>query len=897
MNHSPAIVALLVSAVFAQAAVIEVPDPDPTPGPYHITLQIAPADGGRISGGGIVPWGARVDLNAAPNPGFVFSNWTENGEVFSTAKSLNLFIDRDLNLTANFIKPEQTSPLGWDSRFMPPPGLNGAVLALATRGNDLFAGGEFTSAEGTNAAYLARWDGKKWHAVGAGLNGPVYALLVRGGNLIVGGSFTQAGNTAATNIARWNGRAWAAIGSGLSGAPNSIIGASAVLALAVDGNKLYAAGGFDHAGEVAAANIAVWNGRKWSALATGITDGFGNPNNAAVYTLARRGPELYAGGRFDRAGTASAQNIARWKRGQWDRLENGLRAPTFGFPQNTKPAAVYSLVTIDNRVFAAGYFTRAGGSNVAPQNPPFPPLPPFPVTEPPSARGPFHSDFNGHFSDWLPPFVIDTSEVGFVDVRNSAIWTGKVWVEGPSFDNTVYRLSRFGTNLYAAGEFNHVNQRPASRIAYAGLPPTSRYSASSTNNLVLWLLSRLTGRAAQPGSPAWNSIDVQSEAIVFDIAVFRRQMHAGGTFESIAAIPAGNVASWNGASWSPLGSAVPNGLAGDPQSAIVGASPAGAYVVGNLQRAGTLGISNAVHWTGQEWRSLGNGMVVNSPIQAAVVNGDLFVSGQIQIPGMQVPWNGGWSDIGRWDGQQWLSIGSGSFAGPPASVLASDETTLYVLLRSSFIAQVSDIVKWNGLQWSTVPLVPTPPNVIISGYSCAAANGDELYIALGTTIFRWNGTAWTTLPGSFSRSGTMPFPFGTPPSISAMIVHEGALIVAGDFTAVNGVAMTNLARWDGLQWSSPGSAFASQTDRVTSLARAGGRLYVGGTFTSIGGIPARHVAKWQNGTWEPLGSGLWNSQGVTHVSLAASGNRLYAVGDFTSAGDQAAHHFAVWTEE
>jgi hypothetical protein len=47
--------------------------------------------------------GTRVQIVAEPNPGFVFSHWSQNGEIVSTKENYVFTMpDRDINLTANF---------------------------------------------------------------------------------------------------------------------------------------------------------------------------------------------------------------------------------------------------------------------------------------------------------------------------------------------------------------------------------------------------------------------------------------------------------------------------------------------------------------------------------------------------------------------------------------------------------------------------------------------------------------------------------------------------------------------------------------------------------------------------------------------------------------------------
>lgn len=102
----------------------------------------------------------------------------------------------------------------WDDRFGFPSVEYGAVRALATDGENLYAAGNFTSAGILPAANVAQWDGRRWHSLGEGVNGYVYALAVYKGKLYVGGEFTQAGAVAVNSLAVWDGTRWAGLGQG-----------------------------------------------------------------------------------------------------------------------------------------------------------------------------------------------------------------------------------------------------------------------------------------------------------------------------------------------------------------------------------------------------------------------------------------------------------------------------------------------------------------------------------------------------------------------------------------------------------------------------------------------------------------------------------------------------------
>lgn len=68
-----------------------------------ITASSAPANGGTTSGGGGYAIGANVTLNATPNAGFAFSNWTDGGTVVSNSASYSFAASANRALVANFV--------------------------------------------------------------------------------------------------------------------------------------------------------------------------------------------------------------------------------------------------------------------------------------------------------------------------------------------------------------------------------------------------------------------------------------------------------------------------------------------------------------------------------------------------------------------------------------------------------------------------------------------------------------------------------------------------------------------------------------------------------------------------------------------------------------------------
>ena len=80
-----------------------------TPTTYSITTVSSPAVGGTTSGGGIYNCGASVTVNATPNGGYSFVNWTDTGTVVSTSSSYQFAATTNAKLIANFVSGSQPS--------------------------------------------------------------------------------------------------------------------------------------------------------------------------------------------------------------------------------------------------------------------------------------------------------------------------------------------------------------------------------------------------------------------------------------------------------------------------------------------------------------------------------------------------------------------------------------------------------------------------------------------------------------------------------------------------------------------------------------------------------------------------------------------------------------------
>jgi hypothetical protein len=172
-----------------------------------------------------------------------------------------------------------------------------------------------------------------------------------------------------------------------------------------------------------------------------------------------------------------------------------------------------------------------------------------------------------------------------------------------------------------------------------------------------------------------------------------------------------------------------------------------------------------------------------------------------------------------------------------------------------------------------------------------AVSGQTLYVGgqftsaddvTVTNIANWNGTNWSAFGG------------GVNGPINAIAVHGDDVFVGGAFTTAGGAPASRIAKWNGAAWSPLGGGITGASVNALAVASSG-VLYAAGDFTNAGGIAVANIARWGGTNWSALGSGLSNGDFAAWVwTLAISGTNLYAGGFFTEAGGVTANCIARW---
>jgi trimeric autotransporter adhesin len=645
---------------------------------------------------------------------------------------------------------------GLDSDF------NGDIEALAIHEGALIAGGDFSfldEATGYTIDSVARLNGTSWEPLGD-LSGSLFervlALTVFNGELIAGGYFNRGDETSnvLARIARWNGTTWLPLGSdGGNGVRNVAGSAPYVAELAVWQGALYVAGRFVAANadsptaEVPAANIARWDGSNWSSLGTGLTGGVGR-------ALVGIGNDLYVGGTFASAGGTQAARLARWDGAAWHALSP---APAGA------PSSVFALGVGASGLLVGGEF------GVVTSTP----------TPDRSARVVNHvaelvagelqplganagSGANGQvlaMTRFLGDLYIGGTftSVGGVAANNIARWDGEQWHAvgdgiGNGADNAVYALEVAGDELIAGGLFVTVD--------VGGAPKTA-------NGIARW------------DGKTWRTLEVTGiagvQGRVHTLLWSAPTLYVGGAFRvqdtQDASTRAWNIARWDGAAWSSMGTGAEfTGITGAVHAmALMGEE---LYVGGRFYAATFDGVTSSdlaciARWDGSQWQPVGSGdgrgvgmafgPGLGEVLTFAVDGNDLYVGGDFDRANAYTASMLPVSNIARWDGQQWHAMGGVNGSGP------------------GFHVHDLEIVE---------------DRLFVAGSFLSVHTGDGPLPANRVTV--WDGAAWSPLgSGVVGRSG-----LGNDAAVNVLLPHDGeSLLMGGQFGVAGGKVSSNLAHF------------------------------------------------------------------------------------------------------
>jgi hypothetical protein len=373
-------------------------------------------------------------------------------------------------------------------------------------------------------------------------------------------------------------------------------------------------------------------------------------------------------------------------------------------------------------------------------------------------------------------------------------------------------------------------------------------------------------------------------------------LYAAGPFTTAGDVVANGVARFDASGWHALGDGIPVSQVRSPSefgphvysdtrcptvlASLDDGSGAKLYAAGVAAGTAFPTTSYVMRWDGASWSTIPNGPPLDFPTQSLTIRAlvmfdagtgpDLYVGGSgSTIDQLEGPY------LARWDGATWTRITNG-----PNRLVCDPWTT-------------SGCPFYPGIYALTVFDDGNGPALW--------AGGDFLHVGgnPGRSLARFDGTVWSA-----------PFPTGTPPAVTKLVVHDaglGAALYAAGSTGVrvwNGTSLVQAGtpafivvddldsvpsaqggslsglwavgsaagpdrrpwRFDGVSWTQvsavldAGGSFGSFHIATVYDAGQGPSLYVGGEFHRVNGVAARYVTRWDGSNWFGTAQGEGFSQ-------------------------------------
>ncbi|MEK7775100.1 MAG: T9SS type A sorting domain-containing protein [Candidatus Zixiibacteriota bacterium] len=299
---------------------------------------------------------------------------------------------------------------------------------------------------------------------------------------------------------------------------------------------------------------------------------------------------------------------------------------------------------------------------------------------------------------------------------------------------------------------------------------------------------------------------------VSDMAIYRNDLIASGSFVSSPTYSMNEIRSWDGNAWQALGDNPKLGIC-----AKIATFADNLFALGSLSFFGELEDSILLaEWNGELWSPVD---FRPSPFwygsqelaELAVYNDELIAGGHFDsVNGIAA------KNVVAWDGSTWHAFGN------------SDE--YYGPQRITAVLNFKGELVVGGIEWA--------PFLNQSQWS----------------VGRWDGNSWHPLGSKFSATLNEWYNLR---GVYALEEYNGQLYAAGSFDSIGGEPFNNIAVWDGTRWMPLGSGitkvlniggFASYMPVVIyDLHAHANKLYVAGDFTEAGSHVSFGLASWSKG--------------------------------------------------
>ena len=325
------------------------------------------------------------------------------------------------------------------------------------------------------------------------------------------------------------------------------------------------------------------------------------------------------------------------------------------------------------------------------------------------------------------------------------------------------------------------------------------------------------------------------------------------------------------------------------------------YIGGNFKWSGADTLNGVCFWDGLQIHKMKDGICDggwNACDPFLMINryrDKIYVGGPMSFVDT-VPANG----MVAWDGQNWSTVGDNSLlthtnsASWVLSTLVHDDKLFTVgYFRTAGGDTCNSLALWDGEHWKNLGFPPRPPAISLPFLNAMAFYKNELYVGGNTEnlidgnfnmdIARFDGVKWKQVGNGL---------LGGFADVSDMVVYKDELYVCGYFRKIDGNTGNKIMRWDGQQWKEVGGGLCSPGDIPTDMMVYDGKLYVVGIFNCVGdGLPVSNIAVWDGLNWCSLGNSVFDNK---LSCIAAYKGEIYVGGGFEKVDGQPCKYFAKW---
>ena len=360
----------------------------------------------------------------------------------------------------------------------------------------------------------------------------------------------------------------------------------------------------------------------------------------------------------------------------------------------------------------------------------------------------------------------------------------------------------------------------------------------------------------------------------------------GGSMTAVAGMAANGLIHWDGQAWLPLKGDFPgNGLF---MAHALALSPEGHLLAAGRLKTYTQDQTGVVmSWDGASWSPLGQALP--APVDSLAASRDGRLTALVNNS------NQSWVNYSfSPDTQQWVMDAQGF---PLAElqfnfIKQNNYGTLDVAVKPGGLPP-EEVTAWDGNFWQVdYPFTLSTPGFlrvyVLGGKVYVVGQFDQIGGVAAENIAAWDGKTWSSLvPGRYPLSGIGG-------AVASLVLdHDGNLIAGGAFQTAGGSLAANIARWDGSAWAQLADGLNGP---VTALAvNQQGQIYAGGQFLLPDGRQAVSLAQLDpgSGTWKYLtGWGDYGGGSVAELAFAPDGT-LYVAG-FGEIQQKFGYYVAAW---